>query len=99
MPGRTGKQRGVGGCLRCESMTDLIDHDGPEPVYVQLANLLRDRIEAGDLPAGRPLPSRERLAAEFGVARGTVERALAVLRGEGLVATTFGRGVYVTRRS
>ena len=79
-------------------MTDLIDHDGPEPVYLQLAAILRDRIESGELPPGRALPSRERIAAEFGVARGTVERALGVLRREGLVATTFGRGVYVTRR-
>lgn len=63
---------------------------------MQLAAILRARIGSGELPPGRALPSRERLAAEFGVARGTVERALAVLREEGLVATTFGRGVYVT---
>ena len=79
-------------------MSGEIDHDGPEPVYVQLASLLRDRIGSGELPPGRALPSRERLAAEYGIARGTVERALAVLRREGLVATTFGRGVFVVRR-
>ena len=63
---------------------------------MQLAAILRARIESGEFPPGRALPSRERLAAEYGIARGTVERGLAVLRKEGLVATTFGRGVYVT---
>jgi len=75
-----------------------IDHKGPDPVYVQLAAILRARIGSGELPHGRALPSRERLAAEFGVSRGTCEKALAILREEGLVKTSFGRGVYVTKR-
>jgi GntR family transcriptional regulator len=84
------------GALTLLVMPAEIDHDGPVPVYRQLASILRDRIESGDLPPGRALPSRERLADEFAVARGTVEKALALLREDGLVQTTPGRGVFVT---
>lgn len=72
-----------------------IDHEGFEPVYRQLAAILRGRIERGELPPGRPLPSKKTLQQEYGVSQGTVERALDLLRDEGLVATSMGRGVFV----
>ena len=74
-----------------------IDHQGSEAVYRQLASILRDRIADGTYPPGRLLPARHRLAHEFGVSRGSAERALAVLREEGLVETSQGRGVFVVR--
>ncbi|WP_246150336.1 GntR family transcriptional regulator [Streptomyces qinzhouensis] len=37
------------------------------------------------------------LEAEFGVARDTLRKAVKVLKGEGLVETVTGMGVYVTR--
>ena len=40
---------------------------------------LKRRIEAGELPAERPLPSEVALAEEYGVARKTIQRALATL--------------------
>ncbi|MGH3749341.1 MAG: GntR family transcriptional regulator, partial [Micromonosporaceae bacterium] len=40
------------------------------------------------------LPSETTLMNEFGVARGTVREAIAVLRAEGLVVTEHGRGTY-----
>ena len=75
-----------------------IDHDGDVPVYRQLAEILRGQIERGEIPPRRALPSINRLAQEYGVARGTVEKALQVLRDEGLVRTVIGRGVYVVPR-
>jgi GntR family transcriptional regulator len=72
-----------------------IDRDGPTPVYVQLAGLLRTRIEAGEIPAGRALPSETTLMGEYGLARETVRKAVRVLRDEGLVQIVQGRGAYV----
>ena len=72
-----------------------IDHEGDVPVYLQLAAILRGRIERGELAPRRPLPSINRLAQEYGIARGSVEKAVQVLRDEGLVRTVIGRGVYV----
>jgi GntR family transcriptional regulator len=72
-----------------------IDHEGDVTIYLQLAAILRGQIERGELAPRRPLPSINRLAQQYGVARGTVEKAVQVLRDEGLVRTVIGRGVYV----
>ncbi|MER7362843.1 GntR family transcriptional regulator [Nonomuraea wenchangensis] len=41
-----------------------------------------------------PLPSKTQLAQHYEVAKGTVRRALALLRDHGLVFTVSGRGTY-----
>jgi GntR family transcriptional regulator len=75
-----------------------IDHDGDVPVYLQLAAILRGQIESGELAPRRPVPSERTLTQRYGVAGGTVKKALQVLRDEGLVRTVIGRGVYVVER-
>ncbi len=72
-----------------------IDHDAATPVYQQLANILRARIGAGELPSGRALPSETSLMQEHGIARETARKAVRVLRDEGLVVVVRGRGAYV----
>jgi DNA-binding GntR family transcriptional regulator len=62
---------------------------------MQVANILRARIESGELLPDRPVPSESQLQQEFGVARGTARKAIGVLREEGLVVTVMGRGSYV----
>ncbi len=74
-----------------------IDHEGPVPVYQQLANILREEIMSGRLRAGRPVPSERTLVQTYGVAVGTIKKAMQVLRNEGLVYTVIGRGVYVAQ--
>lgn len=73
--------------------------DGPVPKYVQLAGILRRRIEAGALTPGDAIPSETALEAEFGLARGTIRKAIAVLREEGAIVTTRGKGSYVADQS
>jgi len=73
----------------------MIDPMSGEPVYQQLARLLRDQITSGKIPPRTPLPSAKTLAQEHGIAVGTVMRAFDVLRTEGLVRTIPGRGVWV----
>lgn len=51
---------------------------------------------AARLPAGTPLPNRNRLAEQCGVARITLERAISELIGEGILASYDGRGTYAT---
>lgn len=67
--------------------------DGPTPKYQQLAAILRERL-AG-MEAGDPVPSEHELEQEFGLARGTIRKAITVLRDEGLIVTTRGKGSYV----
>ena len=72
-----------------------IDHDGDVPVYQQLAEILRGRIASGELAPRRPVPSKRTLMQEYGVAGGTVDKSMALLRGEGLIKTVRGKGLYV----
>jgi GntR family transcriptional regulator len=71
-----------------------IDTLSPVPAYMQLATILRKRIESGKIRPGDPLPSETTLQQEYGIARGTIRRAIEVLRDQGLVVTVQGRGTY-----
>jgi GntR family transcriptional regulator len=75
-----------------------IDHYGPTPLYIQLADILREQITSGEIEPGRPLPSQRTLIQEHGLARGTVARAIAILVEEGLVVIVPGKGAYVPPR-
>ncbi len=72
-----------------------VDHLDPTPLYEQLAALLRRMIKSGELQPRDPVPSESRLQQEHGVSRGTVRRALDILREEELVVTIAGRGTFV----
>ena len=70
----------------------------PVPRYRQIAEIMRARIEAGELEQDRPIPSEAAIQQEFGVARETARKAVAVLREQGLVVTVPGMGTYVRKR-
>jgi len=71
----------------------------PVPRYRQIAAIIRERIESGQLEPNRPIPSEVQIENEFGVARATARRAVGVLRDEGLIVTVPGMGSYVKPRS
>ncbi|GIJ21217.1 GntR family transcriptional regulator [Micromonospora lutea] len=67
-----------------------------QPRYRVIADELRERIESAVIPPGALLPAESVLAAEFRAARGTIRKAIAVLREEGFATTEHGRGTYAT---
>ncbi len=71
---------------------------GVLPKYRQLLQLLRTRILSGELAPGARLPTEEELIRTYGLARGTVRRAIEQLAAEGLVFTAQGSGSYVSAR-
>ena len=73
-----------------------VDRQWHEPVYLQVAGILRDRIASGELAPGRPVPSLRTLVETYGINRGTAAKALRVLADEGLVTAVKGRGWFVT---
>lgn len=72
-----------------------IDRMSETPTYQQLANELRRLIKIGQLRSGDRLPSIHELMSETGLAQNTIRSGVAVLREEGLVVTSPGRGVFV----
>ncbi|ANW18111.1 GntR family transcriptional regulator [Streptomyces clavuligerus] len=78
-----------------------LDPDDPRPPYQQVSSALRAAIltrKEGFTP-GDKLPSGPELARRYGVARGTVDKALDLLRGEGLIVTRQGSGSFVRERT
>jgi GntR family transcriptional regulator len=70
-----------------------------QPLYQQVHDHLLAWIVAGEWPSGDYLPSEQRLAANLGMALGTVRRALDELVQEGVVERRQGRGTAVLRHS
>lgn len=70
-----------------------IDHESSTPLYVQLAALLRAQINDGSITAR--LPSVKTLSQQHGVSHITAEKALAMLKEEGLIVAVIGKGYYV----
>ncbi|MFI5955718.1 GntR family transcriptional regulator [Cryptosporangium sp. NPDC051539] len=67
----------------------------PKSQYRQIADLLRERVETGYYHRDDPLPSEPELAGELGVSRVTINKAISLLRIEGLVRVRRGAGTYV----
>jgi GntR family transcriptional regulator len=73
-----------------------VDHDSDVPPYQQVAAILREQILSGHIPPRRPIPSVTTLQQTYGIARGTVRKAVALLAAEGLVVLRPGWGTFVT---
>ena len=71
---------------------------GSGPRYLQLATLMRRRIETGEWAAGSQIPTLDELAGMFGLARVTIRQALEILEIEGLLHRHQGRGTFVATR-
>jgi DNA-binding GntR family transcriptional regulator len=71
------------------------DPAGPELVYAAVADDVAARISRGELTSGARLAGVAEMAQEYGVSRGTVQRAVRELRDRGLVHTVLGKGTYV----
>ena len=69
--------------------------DTPRPEYMQVADAVRAAIEAGEWQPGELIPPEPELAARFNTTRATVNRALSILRAEGLIRPKQGRGTTV----
>jgi GntR family transcriptional regulator len=67
------------------------------PRYLQVASVLRRRIQDGIWLVGDKIATLEQLEREFGVARVTVRQSIELLQSEGLLKSHQGRGTFVTK--
>lgn len=67
----------------------------PDPLYRQIADDLRHKIESGELPPGEQLPTELELQQAYRASRNTVRDALRALTGRGLVVPRPGQGTFV----
>ncbi len=70
-----------------------------DPRWRQIADDLRQKIEAGELGAdGKPLPSELELRDIYGASRNTVRDAVALLARRGLIVARPGRGTFAVQK-
>ena len=65
------------------------------PLYIQVASVMRRRIETGHWKPGQKISTLVELEKEFEVARVTIRQAINILSDEGLVRSQQGRGTFV----
>ena len=75
-------------------MPEIDPIGSPDYTYVQVADAIAARIEAGEIT--RRLPAERDLAREMGVAYQTLRHSMKVLRERGLIITRQGRGTFVS---
>lgn len=69
------------------------------PLYIQVASVMRRRIETKQWQPGEKIPTLVELEREFQVARVTVRQAVDILREEGLLRSQQGRGTFAAEKS
>jgi DNA-binding GntR family transcriptional regulator len=89
-----------GGCVTSKlSFTSLprlaIDRTNPIPLYFQVASRLEQLIESGEITAGTKLDNEIDLAAQLGVSRPTMRRAIQYLVEQGMLVRKRGVGTQV----
>jgi DNA-binding GntR family transcriptional regulator len=65
------------------------------PLYIQLTEILKERIESGEWEPGQRFASEGEIGSEFGVSRTVVRSALAILESDGQLVKIKGRGIFV----
>ncbi|MGW7457039.1 GntR family transcriptional regulator [Streptomyces sp. NPDC054797] len=79
-------------------MSPTTSRDSGKPRYLQIADDLGQQIKNLVLRPGEQVPSESELMERYGVAQGTVRKAMTELRTTGLIVTHHGKGSYVRSR-
>lgn len=67
-----------------------------EPLYYQIREDIREKINSNEYPANSMIPSEAELCEHYGVSRVTVRRAVLDLVQEGLLTRGKGKGTFVS---
>jgi GntR family transcriptional regulator len=97
MQGKNTKNRIIGIITKAkdDQMTPDPLRQGRAPLYLQVAEILRQKIARGTWQEGTLIPTLTELSEEFKVAKITVRQAVKMLEEEGLVSAKRGRGTTV----
>lgn len=76
-----------------------INSEAKEPIYSQIITGIHKAIENGYLKKGSLLPSVNKIAKEYSLARGSVFKAYNAMRAAGIIDAWPGKGYYVVSTS
>lgn len=72
----------------------MINRKSNIPLYVQLADLIRDQIRRGEIRVGDKLPSETEMIEQYHLGRLTIRDALSILVNEGILEKHHGKGTF-----
>jgi GntR family transcriptional regulator len=73
-----------------------LQEDSPIPLYYQLENEIRRKIEAGDYQPGDKIPSERELSDKVNLSRMTIRKAISNLVEKGILERRRGQGTFVS---
>lgn len=76
-------------------MSEKIDFDSPIPYYIQLINILKEKVQSETWKPGDQIPGEQDLCELYGVSRTVVRQALLELELEGMIHRRKGKGTFI----
>ncbi|SFD55187.1 GntR family transcriptional regulator [Bacillus sp. OV194] len=76
----------------------MIDKYSPLPIYYQIEEAIKGRIEKGELQEGEMIPSEREYAETYGISRMTVRQAITNLVNDGYLTRRKGKGTFVANK-
>jgi len=74
-----------------------VDRESQQKLYVQMEQIIRDKIESKEWPAGSQIPTEDELCRSYDVSKATVRMAITELVRGGYLKKQQGKGTFVTR--
>ncbi len=75
-----------------------IDREKSQKLYVQLFEILKEKIESGELTVGAQIPTEDVLCKKYDVSKATVRLAILDLARQGYLIRQQGKGTFVCKR-
>lgn len=66
------------------------------PLYIQLKNTIKERIDQREYLPGEKIPSEREMSERYGVNRMTVKKAVKALEEDGILTCIHGKGTFVS---
>lgn len=74
----------------------MLEKNSSTPIYIQLKNILKHAILAGEISENEAIPSEMQLAEKYHITRTTVRRAISELANENILRKEHGKGTFVS---
>jgi GntR family transcriptional regulator len=78
------------------NMKDSINFDSHIPYYIQLMDILRDKVQQSEWLPGNQIPGEQDLCEHYQVSRTVVRQALRELEYEGVISRQKGKGTFIS---
>lgn len=78
-------------------MNETINFESRIPYYIQLMDILKEKIQSGEWTSGAQIPGEQDLCELYGVSRTVVRQALRELELEGVINRRKGKGTFISQ--